>query len=245
MAAPRKTNRQARRRVASNLGVATLKIDEAQWGHLQEALGATLGAQVREQIRAAAQECISEAYGEQNAPFADDVDARLAKIRTAAKALDDALAGQGGVRDKTDFTTRYYLGGEYREYSGGADLDSLRSNLSALIGAADLTRRRVQSMQAAKDGDAWRGFVKRSTLILAGHGLPTGAPKDRPLSPYLRFLKAMATIHEAFSRHTGSTDALQGAVYRARKRPPGHSAGNPTVSDDPDGTPIAQLAHDG
>lgn len=201
---------------------------------IESALDRPLVAEVRAQLRVLAEECINETFGEKHAPFVDDVDAIVAKIRSAAKSLEQALAGSS--RNATERSARVYLGVAYQEQGAErAGLDPFRRDLSALILAASQVRRRLVEMEGLREGDAWVTFVRKTTRLFKSFDLPFGASKSGELSPYLRFLRAFAAIDPAFARHTKTDSALQTAVSRAREKRLGRSPGFSTDAKDPDG----------
>jgi hypothetical protein len=236
MAATRKTTRRTIRRRISQYtpGSSVFKLSEEQFRELEGALGQPIPPSVRERLQVEVQECISETFGEKSAPFVDDVDDVVAKVRAAAKALEQALMGSS--RDATQRYARLYLSVAYQEQGAGrSSLDPFRSDLSALISASTIVRQKLKEMDGPKEGDAWNSFVRRTTRLFKAHDLPTGAPKDRPLSPYLQFLRALGKMDAAFARYTTTDSALQTAVGRARTKRAGHPPHLEPIAEDPCG----------
>jgi hypothetical protein len=236
MSATRKTTRRTVRRRISQYtpGSSVFKLSDDQFAELEKALGQSLRPAIRERLLAEAQECVNETYGEKSAPFVDDVDAVVSKVRAAAKALELALIGSS--RDATHRYARLYLSVAYQEQGAGrSNLDPFRSDLSALISATTIVRKNLKEMDGPKEGDAWNSFVRRTTRLFKSHDLPTGAPKDRTLSPYLQFLRALGKMDGAFARYTTTDSALQTAVGRARTKRAGLSPDLEPIADDPHG----------
>lgn len=229
----------ARKSVKKRIAIHTLESSEfvptaEQWNRLEAELGATLLPSVRIDLVRALRDCIDHTYAETSTPFVDNVDAAINRVKEAASALEQAIWSGG----ETERSALVYLSVAYREHApSGSDLRDFSGKLSALISACASVRSDLGKMDyGPAEGEAWTGLVRRVRRLFRANEFPAGAAKAGPLSPFLKFLKALADLNPAFARHTQTDSALQTAVHRARKLKLNTKKPAAARPDDPNGS---------
>lgn len=199
------------------------------WKSLERAFGRELCQPVRTQLLEATQRYVWFARSEKEAVPLSDVEARLSKLKRAAKSLKRAAgslqsalceafkssAGSGGTYAKFVFKRHFFN----RQLPRKTKPIEFAIELSTSIIVACDT---VLKASNSEKNRAWREWVQAITSIAKENKLPTGARKDTHpgpgSSPFLALVRKLQRCVPKEYRHRDHSDqALAQAISRARR----------------------------
>jgi hypothetical protein len=240
--APRK-RRKKRLQLSDAVAPDTWSPTKADWDKLEKAYGKTFNKDLRAEIETAVQEYFSWAPFEEAAPFANDFIQKLVKARKLAKELGKVVHSFGGAGSMVARHWEQFFPREDEEHlpDGPADEDDkalfdrilampsrrgrnhrdfsqvVHTIFSALGDALrDVTR---ENSAAFSEGDAWEKLVIDLARAFRSRGLGRATAtkdRDRPLSPFVRFVKELqATFKDETLRRHPTPAGLSGAISQA------------------------------
>jgi hypothetical protein len=220
---------------------------EKEWSRLQTAYGKTFGSSLSAEIKIAVQEYFYWAPFE-DAPLANDYIRRLSHAKALAKELGKAVHSLDDARPMVARHWGRYFPHEDAERDSAADADDTaffyrivatpskrrrdHRDFSQVVhtfhSALDAALRDVKSKNSSafSEGDAWNQLVVDLARAFRGERLKVSASKDtknRPLSPFLRFVTELQGTFkdERLRRHptpAGLSLAVSLALNRLKPR---------------------------
>jgi hypothetical protein len=183
------------------------KPSDKEWTTMQEALGSQIPDKVRKGIVDIVQGYFNIAPAENAAPFIDDVQKVISKIRASTICLERALGVAPGDLENTQREARVRVSSAF---GGTAKLDALGKMLSGLMRATAAARHKTQADEKLgfREGDAWKRMVTDLRTLFKVNGLPATAAQGRDKwkanrgSDFVEFFAAMQkSFPENLRRH--------------------------------------------
>jgi hypothetical protein len=243
--APRRSRRR-RLPLSDTLGApAGWSPTDADWGQLETAYGATFNSVLRAKIEEAVPEYYSWAPFEDTAPFADDFIRKFVKAKKLANELGKVVHSFGVAGPIVAQHWERYFPREDEEHlpEGPADDDDralfdrivamhckrgrnhrdFSQVVHTIYSALDAALRDVarENSAAFSEGDAWEKLVIDLARAFRSSGHKATATKDlkrpnRPLSPFVRFVKELqATFKDETLRRHPTDAGLSRAISQA------------------------------
>lgn len=197
---------------------------EAQWKRIEQAYGHSLPQPIRAGILLATEALRLVGSAERNAPSQKKMIEKTKKLRDAAQSLLQEVhcpvRKDSACTSFEDLTEGLAMA--VKEFPND-HLQFLMVVDSVLTGCNLMLR--WESDDGLREGSSWDAWVQLIDEVMQHHGLPGAARKDsdkrypdRPSSQFVLLIdKLQEYIPQELQRHTQSTDALAGAIHRARK----------------------------
>ena len=175
---------------------------------MQEALGRQIPDKVRKAIVVIVQGYFNIAPAESAAPFIDDVQKFISKIRASTICLERSLGVVPGDLETTHREARVRISSAF---GGTAKLEALSKTLSGLVRATAAARNKTQADEKLgfREGDGWKQMVTDLRTLFKENELPTTAAQGRDKkktnrgSDFVEFFAALQkTFPENLRRHS-------------------------------------------
>jgi hypothetical protein len=210
------------RKVPITSGFSVSAADMAfDWPRIEKKYGFCVAPDLRQKIESDTLEYMAGVWFEETAGPVASAEVVVAKVRSAALKLKQALPALNLATDESIYA-RNLLFNELWNGPAQAAADPIAALQETIDKFIDATENAIKSFkdpnQSVAGGDAWELWVVRVTTLLKTRGLPTGARHETDEAPFVILIDEMQkSLLPMFRRHGGTLEALARAITRARQ----------------------------